>query len=42
MSLDIDEIIEQAERESHSRWCPVCEMTTTFSPQTPYGTCQCS
>jgi hypothetical protein len=32
----------EIEDDSYSQWCPICEMSTYFSPSTPYGTCQCS
>jgi hypothetical protein len=42
MNEEIDEVIIDDEDDSVTQWCPICEMQTTFSENTPYGTCMCS
>lgn len=34
------ELIEK--EQTWTRWCEICQQTSTFSESNPYGTCQCS
>ena len=33
---------EPQDDDAITRWCELCQMNTTISTSTPYGTCMCS